>query len=141
MTSLSNDAGNGQGLDDDPIVYERANRGRGSNGASSAVSVIAGGGAISVYPSDEIDEHMREWGGVVAEFGSGATSGKIKTIRLTRADNGGGLKIRRYPSQRAKVNIKVAVEARVDGKRPCGGAIEEDGSVVIAVPTDVHLHS
>jgi hypothetical protein len=128
--------------DDDPVEFVKASRSRGGTSAAScAVSVVNRGRAVTVYPSAEVDAHTREWRGVEVEFGRGTASGKFKSVKLTRADEG-GLKIRRYDQQHAKVNVTapagtVARSSNGNGKQTCDGVVEEDGSVVITLPPTV----
>ena len=85
---------------------------------------------------------MREWRGVEVEFGRGTASGKIKSVKLVKADEG-GLKIRRYDQQHVKVNVTapagtVARSSNGSGKQTCDGVVDGDGnSVLIALPATI----
>jgi hypothetical protein len=131
-----------QPLDDDPVEFVKAVRNRGgASSASCAVSVVNRGKAVAVYPSVEVDATMREWRGVEVVFGRSVASGKVKSVKLTKAD--GGLKIRRYDQQHVKVCVSapagtVAKSSNGTGKQSCDGTVVDDGnSVLIALPATI----
>jgi hypothetical protein len=129
-------------VDDDPVEFIASNRSRGGTSAAScAISVIAGGETVSVYPSDEIVAATRDWSGVRVEFGHSIASGRIKSIKLIKAD--GGLKIRRDKQRHVHVHVTapagtVAKSSNGSGKQGCDGTMADDGnSIVVALPATI----
>jgi hypothetical protein len=142
MTSINDQAEQDGQPDDDPVEFIASNRSRGGVGsATCSVSVICDGEAVSVYLSDEIDARVGDWPGVKVEFGRSIASGKVKSIKLTKAD--GGVKIRRYKRQHVKVNVTapagtIARSSNGSGKQACDGVVDGDGNfVLIALPATI----
>jgi hypothetical protein len=125
--------------DDWGTIEIAASRGRGGgSSATCSISVTNNGGVLVVYPSSEISELMRAWEhGARVAFRYDAESTTIKAVKLTPADDGGGLNVRRYRNQSVCIHVKVprglVARTAAGGKQASEHRVEGD-AVLVRVP-------
>jgi hypothetical protein len=132
--------------DDWGTIEVAASRGRGGGSSETcAISVINDGRVLIFYPSAAISTMMEEgWSrGAKVAFRYDAEN-TIKAVKLTPADGGGGLNIRRYRSQNPCVHIRIpsglVARTTASGKQACEHRVEGD-AVLIRVPPGISFEA